>query len=151
MAILTQRWRGLLVFLLGTAVVVSTLFLDTCADAGHFMTTASGMQTHMRCTWTERAILGVGGLVMVIGIIMLLAQPAARLLSMPSAAAGVLLLATPLWLIPTCGNPSMPCNLSLKPGSLLLGGLVTLVGLVGAVQLKRAEHTSGTERVERAQ
>jgi|GEM_PF-1987059 len=151
MAFLTQRWRGLLVLLLGMAVVVSTLFLDTCADAGHYMTTASGMQVPMKCTWTERAILGIGGLVMVMGIIMLAAHPVARYLSMPSAAAGILLLATPLWLIPTCGNPSMPCNLSLKPGSLLLGGLVTLGGLAGAVQFRRAERPSGSLRAERAQ
>lgn len=151
MAILTQRWRGLLIFLLGTAIVVGTLFMDTCADAGHYMTTASGAQAHMKCTWTERAILGVGGLVMVMGIIMLAAHPVARYLSMPSAAAGILVLAIPLWLIPTCGNPSMPCNMSLKPGSLLLGGLLTLGGLVGAVQFRRAERPSGAVRVERAQ
>lgn len=151
MTVLTQRWRGLMMFLLGMATVVGTLFMDSCADAGHYATLANGMQIHMGCTWTERAVLGLGGLVMVIGVIMLAAFPVARYLSMAGAAAGVLLLATPLWLIPTCANPMMPCNMSLKPGSLLLGGLITLGGLVGSVQLRRTQKPPVVQRMEQAQ
>lgn len=147
---LSIRWRGMMVFLMGTATVFGTIFLEKCADAGHYATLANGMQIHMGCTWTERAILGLGGLVAVVGLLMMIAPPAAQYLSMAAAAAGLLVLATPLWLIPTCPNPMMTCNMSLKPGSLLLGGLVTVAGLVGATRLRRAEGDSTLRRAANA-
>jgi len=150
MAAVALRWRGLLILLLGAATVAGTLVLDTCADAGHFATMASGMQAPMRCTWTERAVLGIGGLVMVIGLIMTAAHQAARLISAVAVASGVLLLVVPMWLIPTCANPAMPCNLSLKPGVLLVGGLITLGGLAGAVRVRRAEGAPELRQVESA-
>ncbi|MFZ5814568.1 MAG: DUF4418 family protein [Bacillota bacterium] len=144
MNVVARSWRPLLFMLLGlTTVFGAHFFLDTCAEAGHFMTTAKGMKVHMGCTWTERAVMGVGGLVAFMGLILLFAREAARGLSLAVAGAGVLMILIPVWLIPTCANPEMPCNLSLKPGSLLLGGVVVLAGLIASIQLRRLDGPEG--------
>lgn len=140
MSVLSRNWRPILFIVLGLTTVFSAhYFLDTCADAGHFMTTAKGMQVHMGCTWTERAVMGVGGLVAFMGLVMLFAREAVRGLSMAIAGAGLLMILIPVWLIPTCASPTMVCNLSLKPGSLLLGGIVLLMGLIASLQLRRLD------------
>lgn len=138
MTFLTNHWRGLTAILLGLGTVLGAhFFLDTCADAGHLINMMGGKTMHMGCTWTERAVMGVGGLVAVMGLIMIWMREAGRALSLAVAAAGILMIAIPLWLIPTCANATMVCNLSLKPGSLVLGGLVFFTGLAGAVKLAR--------------
>lgn len=138
MKFLSGNWRGLAILALGVVTVLAAVFfLDACADAGKFITTSNGGQVHMGCTWTKRAVIGVGGLTAVIGLIMIWMKESARALSLAAGAAGLLMLAIPLWLIPTCKNAMMPCNMSLKPGALLLGGLVAVVGLVGAIKLAR--------------
>lgn len=135
---LTRNWRGLLFLVLGLATIFGAhFFLDSCADAGHFVETAKGMKMHMGCTWTERGVMGVGGLVAFIGLTMLFAQEAARALSIAAMGAGILMVLIPVWLIPTCANPMMTCNLSLKPGSLLLGGVVALAGLIASLPFRR--------------
>jgi hypothetical protein len=92
----------------------------------------------MGCTWTKRAVEGIGGLVAVMGLVMIFMKEAARALSLVAAAAGLLMIATPLWLIPTCKNAMMTCNMSLKPGVLIFGGLIALAGLAGSLKFARA-------------
>lgn len=135
---LSNHWRGLTAVVLGLGTVLGAhFFLDTCADAGHLISMMGGKTMHMGCTWTERAIIGVGGLVAVMGLIMIWMREAARALSLAVAAAGILMIVIPVWLIPTCANATMVCNLSLKPGALALGGTVFLAGVAGAVKLAR--------------
>lgn len=139
MTFLTTNWRGLSVFTLGVATVLAAIFLlDNCADAGKLLQTANGAEVHMACTWTERAVLGLGGLTAVFGLLMIFFRDAVQGLSLGALATGALMVATPLWLIPTCKNAMMICNMSLKPGVLIFGGLIALVGLVGALKFARA-------------
>lgn len=136
---LSEHWRGLSVFLLGAVtVVLAATVLHVCADEGKFMQTASGMDVHMACTWTRRAVIGVGGLVAMIGLIMLFTREAARALSLVAAAGGALIIALPLWLIPTCAKAMMECNQSFKPGVLLLGGVIAVVGFAGSLTFTRS-------------
>jgi len=100
--------------------------------------TAAGTEIAMRCTWTRAGVVGIGGLVALIGLIMTFARQAARAMSLVAAGAGGLIIATPLWLIPTCTNPMMICNMSFKPGALVLGGLITVVGLIGSLSFSRS-------------
>lgn len=137
---LTNNWRGLAVLGMGLlTVVLASTVLHVCADEGHFVKTASGMDMHMACTWTKRAVIGFGGLVAVIGLIMTFATAASRALSLAAAAAGALIIATPLWLIPTCAKEMMTCNQVFKPAVLVLGGLIALIGLVGSLNFSRSE------------
>ena len=140
MTFLSKNWRGLMVLALGVATLLVGVFvLDSCADAGHFVKSSTGMDMHMGCTWTKRAVLGLGGLTAVFGLIMLVMKEAARGLSLAAFATGALMIATPLWLIPTCKNAMMTCNLSLKPGALVLGGLILVAGLIGGLRFARGE------------
>ena len=137
---LTKNWRGLLVLALGLTVLGLTHFvLHSCADVGHLMKTSMGTEVPMRCSWTERAVQGMGGLVAVFGLLMLFLPRLAQGLSLAAGFTGVLMFATPLWLIPTCADPMMTCNMSLKPGSLLLGALVTVAGFAGTLTIRTFE------------
>jgi hypothetical protein len=139
MQFLNRNWRGLMVFGLGAATLLAAIFLlHNCADTGHLVKLANGTETDMACTWTKRAVEGIGGLVAIMGLVMLWIKESARAISLVAAAAGLLMVATPLWLIPTCKNAMMTCNLSLKPGTLILGGVIALAGLVGALRFARA-------------
>lgn len=126
------------------SVLLATFVLKDCADVGHMMKTASGMSAPMRCFYTERAVDLVGGLVTVLGLIMLWQRDAARALSLGVAAAGLFMIAVPLWLLPTCPDPMMMCNMSLKPGAIILGALITVVGVVAGVQSRRIVHREVT-------
>jgi len=140
MRFLEQNWRGLTLLVLGAGTVLAAIFLlDTCADAGKFLTTNNGATVHMGCTWTERAVMGLGGLIGLVGLITIFWKDAARALSLSTVGAGALMLATPLWLIPTCKMAMMTCNQSLKPGVLILSGLIMVAGLVGSIKLVRGE------------
>lgn len=136
MSYVSENWRGLAALFLGVGTVMAChYFLDTCADTGTFATLANGSQVHMVCSWSERATEGVGGLIAIMGLISLFMKQSARALSLAMAASGVLMILIPLVLIGTCKSPMMACNLSLKPGVLVLSGLITVVGLVGAGKL----------------
>jgi len=139
MSFLSRNWRGLLFLVLGLATIFSAhYFLDSCADAGKFIEVGE-RKIHMGCTWTERGVIGVGGLVAFMGLLMLFAKDAWRGLSLAVAGAGALMILIPTYLIPGCSMPDMPCNLSLQPGSMFLGGLVLVAGLIGAVQFRRLD------------
>jgi hypothetical protein len=140
MTFLTKNWRGLAVFGLGAlTLVLAATVLHVCADEGHFMTMQNGMQANMACTWTKRAVMGIGGLVAIAGLLMMWWHQAEQALSLLSLAAGALIIAMPLWIIPTCANQMMTCNMSFKPGALVLGGLIALMGAVGAIKFARGE------------
>lgn len=140
MKFLTDNWRGLAVLVMGVAtVVLASTVLHVCADEGHFVKTASGMNMDMACTWTRRGVIGVGGLVALMGLIMTFARASSRALSLAAAFGGALIIATPLWLIPTCAKAMMTCNQSFKPGALVLGGLIAIIGLAGSLNFSRSE------------
>ncbi|HWI53430.1 MAG TPA: DUF4418 family protein [Symbiobacteriaceae bacterium] len=139
---LSENWRGLSVFLLGALTVALALtVLHVCGDEGHMVKTATGTEIAMRCTWTRMAVVGTGGLVALVGLIMLFAREAARALSLVATVGGALIIATPLWLIPTCASAMMVCNQSFKPGALVLGGLIAVVGIAGSLTFTRSERT----------
>lgn len=143
MTFLSRNWRGLLVLILGLVTILAAQFLlQVCTDAGHMLETTKGTMVPMRCHWSEQALKGVGGLVAGIGVVMLLARAEAqRALSAVAALAGLLMILQPLWLLPTCMMPSMICNLSFKPGAILLGALVVIAGVLGMIQWKRVEQS----------
>lgn len=143
MKFLTNNWRGLAIFGMGVATVVLALtVLHVCGDEGHMVKTAAGTEIAMRCTWTRMGVVGIGGLVALMGLVMMFVRQAANALSFVAAGAGALIIATPLWLIPTCASAMMVCNHSFKPGALILGGLISVVGLAGAVRFTRGERTA---------
>jgi len=138
--VIMRNWRGLLVVALGVATLLSSHYLlHSCADTGVFMTTMKGASVPMRCSWTERAVQGIGGLAALLGVLMIWLRESTRGLSLAVAASGLLMFLTPIWLIPTCDSPMMNCNMSLKPGAMLLGALIAIAGLAAAVPVRSFE------------
>ncbi|WP_374711902.1 DUF4418 family protein [Symbiobacterium terraclitae] len=132
-----RDWRPLLFIVLGGgAVLASHYLLHTCGDAGHMVQTAGGGMMPMRCHWSERAFQGVGALVALIGLFAYVFPDSVRGLSLAVAGAGVLMINIPVWLVPTCAMQGMVCNLSFKPGALLIGGITVLAGLLGTVRFE---------------
>jgi len=141
-----RDWRPLLFIILGAgAVLASHYLLHTCGDMGHMVETAAGGMVPMRCHWSERAFQGVGALVALIGLFAYFFPESARGISLAVAGAGILMINIPLWLVPTCAMPGMVCNLSFRPGALLIGGITVIAGLLGAVRL-RGINAAGVER-----
>lgn len=139
MEFLSKNWRGLAVLGVGVLTVVLASTLHVCADEGNFVKTASGMNMHMACTWSQRAVIGFGGIVALMGLIMTFSRAAARAMSLASGLTGAMIIATPLWLVPTCKNAMMTCNQLFKPAVLILGGLILVVGLAGSISSARSK------------
>jgi hypothetical protein len=94
----------------------------------------------MRCMWTARATLLAGVPLAVMGALLLF-SPAKRkepILGILTITTGVLTMLIPTYILGTCMDPSMICNMAMKPALLLAGGITVAVGgavcAVGAAQ-----------------
>lgn len=141
MQFLQKHWLALVTVVIGLVLVFGphNLF-HNCADAGVTVKTAMGMAMPMRCTWSVRAEQGVGALAILLGAVMMMGgfRTALRPLSWMALGLGLLTILNPLYIVPTCPDPKMICNLSVRPWLLLLGGLLTVAGLAGTLLTGRA-------------
>lgn len=122
---------GLLSVLSGLLVaLVPTVILPVCEG---MIETTMGKLIPMRCFWTARAELAVGGLLLLTGLLHAFSQNAEtrRNLSGLILALGITTILVPTLLVPTCANPDMACNLGTKPALLLLGGITIILGAAG--------------------
>ena len=122
---------GIVTAALGLLIVVTPIILPVCEG---LLELASGKQVPMRCHWTVRAEMLLGVLVMIVGLmIAFLKNPDQRQrLYHQVALLGAATIMTPIFIIPTCMNPDMACNVATKPALIILGGIVLLVGLAGS-------------------
>ena len=122
---------GIVTAVLGLLIVVTPIFLPVCQG---LLELASGKQVPMRCHWTARAEMLLGVLILIVGLmIAFLKNPGERRrLHHQVAILGTATILTPLFIIPTCINPDMACNVATKPALIILGGIVLLVGLAGS-------------------
>ncbi len=106
------------------ALAIVPLFTD-CASQGKFLTTTSGATVPMKCHWTGIAEIGVAVPLGLVGIFSLRKgnKETARLLAVVGAAAGVLAILFPVYLIGVCANPMMLCNLVERPALIAAGTL----------------------------
>jgi len=122
---------GIVTVVLGLLIVVTPIILPVCQG---LLELASGKQVPMSCHWTARAEMLLGVLVMIVGLmIAFLKNPGQRQrLYHQVALLGAATILTPIFIIPTCMNPDMACNIATKPALIILGGIVLLVGLAGS-------------------
>lgn len=127
-------WGIALVGLL-TAVTPSWL-LPVCQN---LIELANGKMIPMRCHYTAAGEMLLGGVVVVTGImIAFTANPETyRRMSNLVIAQGMAVVLAPLYFLPTCMNPDMPCNVGTKPALILLGGMLIVLGLIGSRPEKR--------------
>lgn len=82
----------------------------------------------MKCYWTARAELGIGGLFVILALLSVFTgDRLSRIgLSLFGIAAGILAIAFPLFLIGGCGNLRMPCRTTAFPVIYLITGLLLI-------------------------
>jgi hypothetical protein len=132
---LMQRMRasntlGWFVVLAGLAIFFMPTLLPVCDGLLELVT---GKQIPMRCHWTAQAEMMMGGLVVLNGLMLAFAQQAEtkRYLFALTVVLGVVVVLMPIYLIPTCDNPDMACNIGTKPAWMILGGMTIMMGLIG--------------------
>ncbi|MFZ5912302.1 MAG: DUF4418 family protein [Chloroflexota bacterium] len=122
---------GIVTAVLGLLVVLTPVIFPVCET---LLELVNGKQVPMRCHWTARAEMLLGVLVMAVGLmIAFLKSPEARQrLHHQVALLGAAIILTPIFIIPTCASPDMPCNVGTKPALIILGALVLITGLLGS-------------------
>jgi len=127
---------GIVTAILGSLIVATPIILPVCQG---LLELANGKRVPMRCHWTAQAEMLLGALVLVVGLmITFLKTPGERRrLHHQTAILGAATILTPLFIIPTCDNPDMACNVATKPALIILGGIVFLVGLIGSYMPRR--------------
>jgi hypothetical protein len=115
---------GLVVIALVLAIV--PVFTD-CQSQGRSLTTQDGRSVPMKCHWTGIAEIGVGVTLGLTGIASLRKQSkdSARTLAVFGGASGLMAILFPAVLIGVCANPSMICNMVMKP-TLIAGGILAI-------------------------
>lgn len=96
----------------------------------------------MKCHWTGQAMLVVGGLLVLLGIVALCiakSKDANLITSLMAAGCGIAVLAFPMGIIGGCGKDTMLCRTTAFPMLYLLGGIVIVAALVHIwVSVKKA-------------
>lgn len=123
---------GLITAAVGLLIIVTpNWILPVCQG---LLELADGKHVPMRCFWTARAEMVMGGLVLLSGLLLAFvgSVEGRRRLNHMVAFLGLAVILIPLYIIPTCMNPDMACNVGTKPALLLLGGITLALGLYGS-------------------
>lgn len=128
---------GWWVAMVGALILLTPLILPVCEG---MLELVNGKQVPMRCHWTAHAEMLMGGVVIVVGVMLAFAKEREtyRRLSNLVSILGVFVALIPLYIIPTCMNPEMSCNIGTKPALLILAGLAFILGIVGSRPEKAA-------------
>jgi UPF0716 family protein affecting phage T7 exclusion len=122
---------GALLIILGILVILTPWVLfPVCEVEGMYLTTSAGVQMPMKCGWTARAETGMGGLIMVAGgLLMVRRSPETRqAVGVFSAAAGILVVLFPTYLIGMCRLADHPCRQLTLPALEILGVIIIIIG-----------------------
>jgi peptidoglycan/LPS O-acetylase OafA/YrhL len=122
---------GIVTAVLGLLIVITPIVFPVCQG---LLELVNGKQVPMRCHWTARAEMIFGALLMVLGLMIAFLKEAGerQRLHHQVALLGLVTILTPLFIIPTCMNPEMSCNVGTKPALVILGALVLITGLLGS-------------------
>lgn len=122
---------GIIVAVLGLLIVITPMVLPVCEG---LLELVNGKQVPMRCHWTARAEMIFGVLLVALGLMITFLKEAGerQRLHHQVALLGLVTVLTPLFIIPTCMNPEMSCNVGTKPALIILGALVLITGLLGS-------------------
>ena len=123
---------GLATAVVGVLIALTPVILPVCQG---LLELTNGKQVPMRCFWTARAEMIIGGLVVITGLLITFAksEDARRRLNNQVGFLGLATILTPLFIIPTCMNPDMACNIGTKPALIILGVITMGLGLYGSL------------------
>lgn len=117
---------GILIILLALVIGIVPQFTD-CQAQGRALTLDSGRQIPMKCHWTARAEMAVGGPLLIVGGLLTRSKrkESLRNLSILGIALGAFAILLPTSLIGVCMSDEMLCNILMKP-TLIFGGTLTI-------------------------
>jgi hypothetical protein len=122
---------GIVTAVVGLLIILTPVILPVCEG---LLELVNGKQVPMRCFWTARAEMIIGALVLIAGLTIAFTKSveARRRLNLQVVFLGVAAILTPLFIIPTCMNPDMACNIGTKPALIILGVITLGLGLYGS-------------------
>ncbi len=122
---------GIVIAVIGVLIILTPIIFPVCEG---LLELVNGKKVPMRCFWTARAEMLIGALVLIAGIFVAFAktEEARKRLNNQIIFLGLATILTPLFIIPTCMNPDMSCNIGTKPALIILGVVVTGLGLYGS-------------------
>ncbi len=122
-------FSGLLVAVFGSLIALGPQFLFKVCEAEGDMI--------MRCFWTGRAEIGIGGVIFLSGLFLaFFKNPALRFgVNLGLIPLGILTLLIPTVLIGVCGSHSMECRILALPSLVVLGILLIAAALLNGLYL----------------
>ncbi|RPI30682.1 MAG: DUF4418 family protein [Chloroflexota bacterium] len=126
-----KKLMGVLLVVLALVVGIVPLFTD-CLSQGRALTTTDGKTVPMKCHWTAIAEIGAAIPLGLVGIFNITSKRKETFstLSLLGMGLGALIIAFPTVLIGVCANPSMICNMIMKPTLIAAGTLAIAASLV---------------------
>lgn len=128
---------GAVVIVLSLVIAILPMFTD-CQSQGNAIALANGKTVPMKCHWTGRAELAMGGPILAVGAFMVGSRrkQVIRSIALLGMLLGGLVILLPTLLIGVCTNPSMFCNMIMKP-ALIFSGILVIAGSGAALLLTR--------------
>ena len=122
---------GIVIAVFGVLIILTPIIFPVCEG---LLELVNGKQVPMRCNWTARAEWIIGALILISGLLVAFAKSdeARKRLNNQVLFLGLATILTPIFIIPTCMNPDMACNIGTKPALIILGVVVTGLGLYGS-------------------
>ncbi len=121
-------FSGFLMMIVGAALALAAMYgLPHC-----------GGETPMRCIWMLRAVGGLGMVIAVLGVAMqFAAREIAMGLQIANALNGILVVSLATFLIGACPNPLMRCHTITEPVLVVWGAAIALVALADFWRLSK--------------
>jgi|SaaInl7_135m_RNA_FD_contig_71_736466_length_535_multi_3_in_0_out_0_1 hypothetical protein len=135
---------GVVIAVLGVLIILTPIVFPVCEG---LLELVNGKKVPMRCNWTAQAEWIIGALVFISGLLVAFAKSAEtrKRLNNQVFFLGLATILTPLFIIPTCMNPDMACNVGTKPALIILGVVVTGLGLYGSFLPRSSAVTAAGE------
>jgi hypothetical protein len=132
----TSKIASLVTAAMGFLIIIVPNWVLPVCDG--LLELANGKQVPMRCFWTARAEMTLGGLILIGGLLLTFRSSAEtrRRFNQLVTALGLAVILTPLYIIPTCTHPDMACNVGTKPALLLLGAVTLAIGLYASRRVR---------------
>ena len=124
-----SKFVGILTILIGGAIAIGPwTFVRVCGNMS---------ESDPMCHKTRLIALGIGAIIVLLGIIMFLLRNkiAAGLFSVLLAAGGVATILLPIIIAPVCGDNTMHCRTHTMPFLLVIGCVLTVVGILSMVYM----------------
>jgi len=132
---------GIATIFLSLVIGIVPLFTE-CLAMGRVMTLANGMTAPMRCHWTAMAEMALAVPLLGLGTFMTFSRQRETRLSLSTLGVilGVFAILIPTVMIGVCPDPSMMCNMVMRP-TLVLSGIIISAMYLGtlAVSMKAVQ------------